>query len=103
LAIFSSLKEMYVNTYSTDPTVMTLLCCGAFSGICGQLVSYPLALARTKLQVQGLPGRTKEYNGLGEVFGKTIKNEGIKGLYRGILPNFMKSVPAIAISYAVFE
>jgi solute carrier family 25 phosphate transporter 23/24/25/41 len=36
-------------------------------------------------------------------FSHTIQNEGIKGLYKGILPNFMKSVPAIAISYAVFE
>jgi solute carrier family 25 phosphate transporter 23/24/25/41 len=35
LAVFSTLKEMYVNSYAHDPSVMTLLCCGAFSGICG--------------------------------------------------------------------
>ena len=43
------------------------------------------------------------YTGLGDCFIKTIKTDGPTGLYRGIIPNFMKSVPAIAISYAAFE
>ena len=34
---------------------------------------------------------------------KTLRKDGFAGLYRGIVPNFMKSVPAISISYAVFE
>lgn len=29
--------------------------------------------------------------------------QGVKGLYRGLGPNFLKALPAIAISYAVFE
>jgi solute carrier family 25 phosphate transporter 23/24/25/41 len=51
LAVFNTLRDLYVEQYSTDPTTMTLLGCGAFSGICGQLVSYPLARVRTLLQV----------------------------------------------------
>ena len=31
------------------------------------------------------------------------REEGIKGLYRGILPNFMKVLPAVSIGYLVYE
>jgi solute carrier family 25 phosphate transporter 23/24/25/41 len=29
--------------------------------------------------------------------------DGIRGLYRGIVPNFMKVIPAVSISYVVYE
>lgn len=32
-----------------------------------------------------------------------LKNEGMAGLYRGITPNFMKVIPAVSISYVVYE
>ena len=33
----------------------------------------------------------------------TLAKEGFFGLYRGILPNFMKVIPAVSISYVVYE
>jgi solute carrier family 25 phosphate transporter 23/24/25/41 len=35
LAVFNTVKEMYTEKYSHDPSVTVLLMCGAFSGICG--------------------------------------------------------------------
>lgn len=32
-----------------------------------------------------------------------ISQEGVTGLYRGITPNFLKVVPAVSISYVVYE
>lgn len=32
-----------------------------------------------------------------------IKHEGPLGLYRGLAPNFMKVLPAVGISYVVYE
>ena len=32
-----------------------------------------------------------------------VTNEGPLGLYRGIVPNFMKVLPAVSISYVVYE
>lgn len=29
--------------------------------------------------------------------------DGIKGLYRGFIPNFMKVIPAVSISYVTYE
>lgn len=35
---------------------------------------------------------------------KTIlEKEGVFGLYRGITPNFIKVMPAVSISYVVYE
>ncbi len=31
------------------------------------------------------------------------KNEGPRGLYRGITPNFMKVIPSVSISYVMYE
>lgn len=32
-----------------------------------------------------------------------VAREGLPGLYRGMGPNFMKAVPAVSISYVVYE
>lgn len=37
------------------------------------------------------------------VFRTIIEKEGIFGLYRGITPNFIKVMPAVSISYVVYE
>lgn len=34
---------------------------------------------------------------------KIVAKDGFLGLYRGILPNFMKVIPAVSISYVVYE
>lgn len=31
------------------------------------------------------------------------QNEGIHGLYRGLVPNVLKVIPAVSISYLVYE
>ena len=37
------------------------------------------------------------------LFRAIYSNEGIRGLYRGIAPNFMKVIPAVSIGYVVYE
>lgn len=32
-----------------------------------------------------------------------VAREGLRGLYRGLLPNFVKVLPAVSISYVVYE
>lgn len=37
------------------------------------------------------------------VFKRIVATEGPAGLYRGITPNFIKVLPAVSISYVVYE
>jgi len=71
--------------------------------LCMQVCTYPLALAKTKLQAAGMPGYPARYLGLADCLRQTVKEGGLRGLYHGILPNLLKAVPAISISYVVFE
>lgn len=32
-----------------------------------------------------------------------VREEGLRGLYRGLLPNFLKVIPAVSIGYVVYE
>jgi solute carrier family 25 phosphate transporter 23/24/25/41 len=76
---------------------------GATSTICGQLISYPLALVRTRLQAQELPMDAANRDTMTQIFSRIWKNEGIRGMYRGLLPNIIKVVPEVSLSYVVYE
>uniref|UniRef100_A0A4W3I3N7 EF-hand domain-containing protein n=1 Tax=Callorhinchus milii TaxID=7868 RepID=A0A4W3I3N7_CALMI len=106
LAIYETLKNTWLNNYakdSADPGVLVLLGCGTASSTCGQLASYPLALIRTRMQAQAsLEGGGHPQN-MVELFKSIVAKEGVLGLYRGLAPNFMKVIPAVCISYVVYE
>lgn len=37
------------------------------------------------------------------LFRQILQTEGPTGLYRGLAPNFLKVIPAVSISYVVYE
>ncbi|KAM6965639.1 calcium-binding mitochondrial carrier protein SCaMC-2-A-like [Aplochiton taeniatus] len=105
LAIYETLKNNWLQKYGTnsaDPGVLVLLACGTVSSTCGQLASYPLALVRTRMQAQAtLDGST--HVTMTGLFKQIVRTEGATGLYRGLAPNFLKVIPAVSISYVVYE
>jgi len=104
LSVFFTLKEAWVvRNPDQSPGVAILLLMGATSSFCGQITAYPLQLVRTRLQAQGMPGTKAEYTGIANCFVKVYRQGGVLGFYRGITPNFMKAIPAISISYVVYE
>ncbi|KAL8676095.1 MAG: hypothetical protein Q9186_007349 [Xanthomendoza sp. 1 TL-2023] len=76
---------------------------GAFSGAFGASVVYPINVLRTRLQSQGTAIHPPTYTGLLDVTMKTIQGEGVRGLFRGITPNLLKVVPAVSITYVVYD
>uniref|UniRef100_A0A3B1IVQ3 EF-hand domain-containing protein n=1 Tax=Astyanax mexicanus TaxID=7994 RepID=A0A3B1IVQ3_ASTMX len=108
LAVYESLKNAWLSHYARDtanPGVLVLLGCGTVSSTCGQLASYPLALVRTRMQAQaGKEGQEiAQQMSMRSLMKSIVMKEGFLGLYRGILPNFMKVIPAVSISYVVYE
>ncbi|KAJ5053969.1 uncharacterized protein L3040_000258 [Drepanopeziza brunnea f. sp. 'multigermtubi'] len=78
-------------------------CIGAFSGAFGASIVYPVNLLRTRLQAQGTVLHPPTYTGIFDVARKTVQNEGVKGLFKGLTPNLLKVVPAVSITYVVYE
>ncbi|KAI1882454.1 hypothetical protein AGOR_G00250920 [Albula goreensis] len=105
LAVYETLKNAWLQRYATDsadPGVFVLLACGTMSSTCGQLASYPLALVRTRMQAQATLEGSPQMSMSG-LFKHIVRTEGPTGLYRGLAPNFMKVIPAVSISYVVYE
>lgn len=76
---------------------------GAFSGAFGASIVYPINLLRTRLQAQGTVLHPQTYTGVVDCARKTVGNEGVRGLFKGITPNLLKVVPAVSITYVVYE
>jgi solute carrier family 25 protein 34/35 len=70
--------------------VLASCICSDSHSICIQVtVSNPAEVAKTRLQLQGelaKGGGVRVYNNSLDVFKKTLKNEGIRGLQRGLSP-----------------
>uniref|UniRef100_A0AAQ5X2V2 EF-hand domain-containing protein n=1 Tax=Amphiprion ocellaris TaxID=80972 RepID=A0AAQ5X2V2_AMPOC len=106
LAVYETLKNSYLQqfgTNSSDPGVLVLLACGTVSSTCGQLASYPLALVRTRMQAQAAMEGSQQQVSMSALFRQILQTEGPTGLYRGLAPNFLKVIPAVSISYVVYE
>jgi solute carrier family 25 phosphate transporter 23/24/25/41 len=65
--------------------------------------SMPLLLATTRMQVQGLPGYPVLYKNIVDCLVKTAQNEGVRGLWNGLIPSYLNIYPCIFISYFVYE
>ncbi|EEH42009.2 hypothetical protein PAAG_03930 [Paracoccidioides lutzii Pb01] len=76
---------------------------GALSGALGASIVYPMNVLRTRLQAQGTVLHSPTYTGIVDVTRKTLRAEGIRGLFRGITPNLLKVAPSVSISYVVYE
>ena len=106
---FSAIDLALYNTFKAELQFQTLRAndtddvdAGAASSSLAQL-AHTLGISQDTLASVGMPGYTPEYTGLVSHLTYTIKNEGVSGLYRGIVPNLLKAVPSISISYVVFE
>ncbi|XP_037313903.2 mitochondrial adenyl nucleotide antiporter SLC25A24-like [Pungitius pungitius] len=105
LAVYETLKNTWLSRYAKDsanPGVLVLVGCGTISSTCGQLASYPLALVRTRMQARASLDASDQPS-MSSLMKNIVAKDGFFGLYRGILPNFMKVIPAVSISYVVYE
>lgn len=63
----------------------------------GNVFNYLFVLLCTEKAARGAEGT------MSGVFREIVQREGVTGLYRGITPNFIKVIPAVSISYVVYE
>ncbi|ELU37788.1 carrier protein [Rhizoctonia solani AG-1 IA] len=95
MSTFEALKLAYVrSTGISEPGVLALLAFGSISGSVGATSVYPLNLVRTRLQASGSSGHPQVYDGILDVAQKTMKKEGWRGFYKGLLPTLAKVGPS---------
>ena len=87
----------------TTPTVGMSLTCGSIAGLISSTATFPLDLVRRRLQLQGQMRSSKVYRSYVGAFHDIIKTEGWRGLYAGILPEYYKVIPGVAIAFCAYE
>ncbi|XP_029996137.1 mitochondrial glycine transporter A-like [Sphaeramia orbicularis] len=77
--------------------------CGSLSGTCSTLLFQPLDLVKTRLQtlqsgVQPGSGRV----GMTSVFLSVVRTEKLLGLWKGVSPSFVRTIPGVGIYFSTY-
>ncbi|KAG5554022.1 hypothetical protein RHGRI_011780 [Rhododendron griersonianum] len=68
------------------------------------ITTFPLDLVRRRKQLEGVAGQARVYKtGIFGTFKHIMRTEGLRGLYRGILPEYYKVVPGVGIVFMTYE
>ena len=81
--------------------------CGALAGGLSKFMVFPLDTIKKKMQgkvlLNALDSSQQKFSTISQCLEVTLQNEGVKGLYRGIVPATLKSVAATAVTFAAYE
>merc|ERR1711865_789224 len=95
---FTAFDTIKKNIYGDEkPSTPGTLAIGASAGLVAQSVCHPLDTIRRRLQMKG-----HTYKGLFDAIKRISAEEGVKGFYRGVVPNAVKIVPNNAIRFLVY-
>lgn len=102
---YASYKARHLGIHEEDalPGNIATGIIGATSGAFGATVVYPLNVLRTRLQTQGTKMHPPTYDGIVDVFMKTYRVEGVRGMYKGLGMNLLKVAPALSITWVTYE
>lgn len=116
-AVYETLKDSLIQFKGLRDErqlgVVERLACGAAAGTTGQTVAYPLDVVRRRMQMSGWDGANAlhgdgrghavRYSGMTDCFRRTVAEEGVRALFKGLWPNYIKVVPSIAIAFVSYE
>ena len=81
--------------------------CGAVAGGLSKFMVFPFDTIKKKMQVRVLTNdfdiTPQKFTSVAQCLKVTLQSEGLKGLYRGIVPSTLKSVAATAVTFAAYE
>ncbi|XP_009358788.1 mitochondrial substrate carrier family protein B [Pyrus x bretschneideri] len=103
-SVYEALRSFWQSQRPNDSTVVVSLACGSLSGIASSTATFPLDLVRRRMQLEGAGGRARVYTtGLLGTLRHITRTEGLRGLYRGIMPEYYKVVPSVGIVFMTYE
>lgn len=91
------------------PGYLESFVCGSSAGVVAKTLVYPLDVAKKRLQVQGFEsarehfGATRQYSGLAPCLAKIAREEGLRGLYKGLTPGMLKAAAVAGINLSIYE
>lgn len=85
----------------SDSSSLTLFASGAVAGGVATIACYPIDLIRTRLATQ--LSTEVRYHGIRHAAQRIHAEEGLRGLYRGLVATLMVTVPNLAINFTLYD
>lgn len=91
------------------PGNLESLICGSVAGVLSKILIYPLDVSKKRLQVQGFEaarrgfGITRSYSGLLACLLQVGREEGLRGLYKGLSPGLLKAAATAGLHFSIYE
>ena len=65
--------------------------CGGITGMITWTINYPVDLVKTRIQLDGVEGKNRQYKNSWDCFMKAWKEGGVRSLYRGLIPCYVRA------------
>ncbi|KAF2659512.1 mitochondrial carrier protein-like protein [Lophiostoma macrostomum CBS 122681] len=101
--VYEIARTQFTPEGQKDPGAIGKLGAGAVSGAVAQTCTYPFDVLRRRFQINTMSGMGYQYAGIGDAIRTIFKTEGLRGLYKGLVPNLLKVAPSMASSWLSFE
>ena len=100
---YESVRHYFTEPGEQSPVWYRKLAAGAISGAVAQTCTYPFDVLRRRFQVNTMSGMGYQYKSIFDAVKTIVTQEGVFGLYKGIVPNLLKVAPSMASSWFSFE
>ncbi|KAH0541129.1 mitochondrial thiamine pyrophosphate carrier-like [Cotesia glomerata] len=93
----------------SEITALNSLLSGSIAGVLSKTAIYPMDLGRKRLQIQGFEhgrvgfGKFFHCGGLVDCFVRIVKEEGVLGLFKGLLPSQVKAAATSSLHFTFYE
>lgn len=101
--VYEAVRGYFTSPGEKNPPWYRKLAAGAISGAVAQTCTYPFDVLRRRFQVNSMAGMGYQYTSISGAISMIIKQEGVRGLYKGLMPNLLKVAPSMASSWLSFE
>ncbi|KAL6690254.1 mitochondrial carrier [Trichoderma pleuroticola] len=101
--VYESIRQALTPEGEQNPSALRKLLAGAISGAVAQTCTYPFDVLRRRFQINTMSGMGYQYKSISDAVRVIVLQEGVKGLYKGIVPNLLKVAPSMASSWLSFE
>ncbi|KAI6121257.1 mitochondrial carrier [Pisolithus sp. B1] len=100
---FEFSKRQFQSRYGEHVPIWALLTSGATGGIAYWLCCYPLDVVKSRIQLRPTPPTSRPWAYINAELRSIVAGSGFSGLFRGLSPSLLRSIPAAASTFAAFE